>query len=628
MSWFRVILASVTLVAVGPPASAAAAARIEGAPARTWSDMRIGAIKGRGEGLGQVAAARAGGAGESGVPTMRSGAFLVDGVAAPMFSRIVIDPSGPANFEGFGTPGSRVTVRTDGTEIGEAVVGDAGTWAIRSSSPLAAGDHRIAASARVGEAGSAALGQEVRVSIPLAFTGPPITAYQNGAPPAVVRQSSDDLRGRAEALARAASEEFDAVSADRERAAAARRLAQGPASKSEPRATPQRPPTPGPETLLVPLQDWLARSSNEYRKNIIKGLSIGGQPSDVADKQRPAPRKPQEGGEDAGSLTSSAQEWLERANREYQNEVMKKLALPEAGAPAASPPVEAAARKPVAASPTEMGAETKHQAEARLKEEQRLADQKAADEAKKRETEAVAKRQAEAKLKEAQRLADQKAADEAKKREAEAVAKRQAEAKLKEAQRLAEQKAADEAKKRETEAVAKRQAEARLKEEQRLAEQKAADEARKRAAEAVAKPDAQQRTAVAPGAALRDQAYGPTRSPDPRIPEGSGTRGPVDSPRTARPPFAEDMRSSVGGPVIAGSRRHARRGAIRRPACKGAGRRVRPPAYYVVRSGDSLWSIAERHYRRGEAYLKIQNSPRNDFEDPDFIMPCQRIWLP
>ena len=557
MSWFRVILASVTLIAVGPPASAAAAAR-------TGSDMRIGAIKGRGQGLGQVAAARAGGAGESGVPTMRSGAFLVDDVAAPRFSRIVIDPSGPANFEGFGTPGSRVTVRTDGTEIGEAVVGDAGTWAIRSTSPLAAGDHRIAASARVGEAGSAALGQEVRVSIPLAFTGPPITAYQNGAPPAVVRQSSDDLRGRAEALARAASEEFDAVSADRERAAAARRLAQGPASKSEPRATPQRPPTPGPETLLVPLQDWLARSSNEYRKNIIKGLSIGGQPSDVADKQRPAPRKPQEGGEGAGSLTFSAQEWLERANREYQNEVMKKLALPEAGASAASPPVAAAARKPVAASPTEIGAETKRQAEAKLKEEQRLA----------------------------------------------------------------EQKAADEAKRREAEAVAKRQAEARLKEEQRLAEQKAADEARKRETEVVAKPDAQQRTAVAPRAALRDQASGPTRSPDPRIPEGSGTRGPVDSPRTARPPFAEDMRSSVGGPVIAGSRRHARRGAIRRPACKGAGRRVRPPAYYVVRSGDSLWSIAERHYRRGEAYLKIQNSPRNDFEDPDFIMPCQRIWLP
>lgn len=102
------------------------------------------------------------------------------------------------------------------------------------------------------------------------------------------------------------------------------------------------------------------------------------------------------------------------------------------------------------------------------------------------------------------------------------------------------------------------------------------------------------------------------------IEEGSATRAPRPGP---------DERSSQGGAVLTPS---SRRTSEDRPAavCKSAGRRVALPGTYVVRKGDSLWSIAERFYGDGEMHLNIQRANKGRLADPDVIEPCQKLRLP
>ena len=44
--------------------------------------------------------------------------------------------------------------------------------------------------------------------------------------------------------------------------------------------------------------------------------------------------------------------------------------------------------------------------------------------------------------------------------------------------------------------------------------------------------------------------------------------------------------------------------------------------------GDTLWDIADRHYRNGERYVGIYRANEGKIDDPDLIFPCQRIYLP
>jgi nucleoid-associated protein YgaU len=47
-----------------------------------------------------------------------------------------------------------------------------------------------------------------------------------------------------------------------------------------------------------------------------------------------------------------------------------------------------------------------------------------------------------------------------------------------------------------------------------------------------------------------------------------------------------------------------------------------------VRSGDTLWAIAARHYGAGQRYTRIYAANRRRISSPHRIFPCQRVYLP
>ena len=63
--------------------------------------------------------------------------------------------------------------------------------------------------------------------------------------------------------------------------------------------------------------------------------------------------------------------------------------------------------------------------------------------------------------------------------------------------------------------------------------------------------------------------------------------------------------------------------------CPSAGAQVALPGWYVVRTGDTLWAIAERHYGAGARYRTIFLANRERLKrGPDLILPCQQLYLP
>src|SRR5262245_4841621 len=151
---------------------------------------------------------------------------------------------------------------------------------------------------------------------------------------------ADGQRARAEDLAKAASETFDAVMQGRE----AERIAQAqPQSVTAPAAEPQ-PGKAGEyrDGMLAPGWEWLDRANRDYQDLIVRRLSEGGSPFGT------------------GMVFDVVQEWLAKANREYQQVIVKKLSDP-AGVVEKRVAEEAAARKAA--------------------EERRIAEQKAAEEA-------------------------------------------------------------------------------------------------------------------------------------------------------------------------------------------------------------------------------------------------------
>ncbi|MDA3933748.1 MAG: LysM peptidoglycan-binding domain-containing protein [Gammaproteobacteria bacterium] len=49
---------------------------------------------------------------------------------------------------------------------------------------------------------------------------------------------------------------------------------------------------------------------------------------------------------------------------------------------------------------------------------------------------------------------------------------------------------------------------------------------------------------------------------------------------------------------------------------------------HTVVSGDTLWKIAEQHYGKGNAYMKIFEANRDQLDDPDQIKPGQVLKIP
>ena len=63
-------------------------------------------------------------------------------------------------------------------------------------------------------------------------------------------------------------------------------------------------------------------------------------------------------------------------------------------------------------------------------------------------------------------------------------------------------------------------------------------------------------------------------------------------------------------------------------SCPEAGRLVTPPGVYIVRTGDTLWHISRRHYRKGARWPVIYKANDARIDDPDLIFPCQRFEIP
>lgn len=50
--------------------------------------------------------------------------------------------------------------------------------------------------------------------------------------------------------------------------------------------------------------------------------------------------------------------------------------------------------------------------------------------------------------------------------------------------------------------------------------------------------------------------------------------------------------------------------------------------YYEIKSGDTLWKIAETAYGNGSKYTEIFEANREVIQDPDKIYPGQKIRIP
>ena len=48
----------------------------------------------------------------------------------------------------------------------------------------------------------------------------------------------------------------------------------------------------------------------------------------------------------------------------------------------------------------------------------------------------------------------------------------------------------------------------------------------------------------------------------------------------------------------------------------------------MVRSGQSLWRISRRHYRRGVLWPEIFKVNQDQIDDPDLIFPKQEFKIP
>lgn len=50
--------------------------------------------------------------------------------------------------------------------------------------------------------------------------------------------------------------------------------------------------------------------------------------------------------------------------------------------------------------------------------------------------------------------------------------------------------------------------------------------------------------------------------------------------------------------------------------------------FYVVKAGDTLWSIAKKYYNNGSKYTKIYNANKSIISNPSVIHPGQKLVIP
>lgn len=570
-------------------------------------------------------------------------------VAAPSISRVEVLADGTVRIEGLGTPGARVTIRRSGEALASESVAANGDWRITTPRPLAAGEHRIEAEANAIDDGhSAVTGSDVRIAIPDGFRTGAVIAFERSAGEIEKEREAmaAERRRRAEELAAAASDRFSELSRDIGEV--------GPSGRG-PRVSQARP---------------------DDRK--------------MADTPPAQPPEPSAGFSVDRALLS-IQEWLERANREYQREIVRRLQVPApppetdtAAGPREEPPKSA---KPPAETRRDDAEAARLAEQRRRADEERAAMERRAAEAKRRaDAERVAAEKEASERAAADRTADRAAADKAASDKAAAdriAADRAASAKAAADKAAADKAAADKA--AADRAAAERLAAARATAEE--AERRRADAERQREAyeredyddrEAgllaleLAEKRRRAREAAARAARGSSEIATPARRPPPSPqvvakprPPAVAEPVPLQRPQAAANDDSARRPSAVPAPSARGEREAGWEAASRSEAARRsaeadvgdegsrddpdeavrplrddrsahpnarcwrkAGRRVRPPGTYTVASGDNLWRISERHYRLGYLYPIIVRANPGRIADPDLIFPCQRLHLP
>ncbi len=570
-------------------------------------------------------------------------------VVPPSFSSIEIAPDGHVRFQGRGTPGTRVTLNRQGQPLASAVVSEKGDWVVLLGERIGSGVHVFGSvAAKVGN-GIPIVGSDVRISIPNGF-GAGMRPDGAGATDNDATADGTDVRHRAEQLARGANRRSSEIERQRLNQLAPEqgtpaRPAPGQADKTEANAK--------EGALAIWLHDWLASSNRDFQGKIVRPLQVPGPQSGTAGPEAELERHKADAERRSAEDAEAQAEAATRAKAEriaaerFRQEERRREEERRAAAAADARDAEAARQ-----------AEAQHQAE----------DAARAEEAKR---EAAAARQAELQgEREVQQQAEaERRADAERKVAAEAEERKRQQAAAEEARRKreAEERAAVQAKERERRLREEREREllaAEAEEKRRRAEDRAALEAERRRSH-------QQRIA-AKAELLRSLDKPATRagSQARRQEPGSGLRGgdgtPDDTPapassdrRVSRPVIdrlspdghimpdgwrrlaqrysgATESRGATGtadgSQTAATVRREPRVMAMARRAsdrsCSSAGSRIKLPGTYVVQSGDSLWSISQRHYQRGKHWPVIYRANNDEIDDPDLIYPCQRFQLP
>ncbi|MCB1520504.1 MAG: hypothetical protein KDJ37_08005, partial [Hyphomicrobiaceae bacterium] len=231
-------------------------------------------------------------------------ALLRTGPSAPVISRVEISPEGRVRFAGLGTPGTRVTLRRFNDSVGTVVVSRSGDWTFDAADILTAGEYRFET---IGSSdGGKVAGSDVRIAIPRRFGEQAIVAYAR--PAAEVENERAEIdrrtRERAEDIARAATEKFDEI----ERRDATRLSQAGGGTGSDAGAgAPSRKPasdsdrTPEPTTqddkawfdtdrMMLRVQEWLEKANRDFQRQIVRRLQVPapeGNAEDLAGRPKP-----------------------------------------------------------------------------------------------------------------------------------------------------------------------------------------------------------------------------------------------------------------------------------------------------------------------------------------------------
>ncbi len=104
------------------------------------------------------------------------------------------------------------------------------------------------------------------------------------------------------------------------------------------------------------------------------------------------------------------------------------------------------------------------------------------------------------------------------------------------------------------------------------------------------------------------------------------SKQPKSKQQTTRVARANNIRTRRQSAVRSYTRRSKR---VRQP-CRNRrrGKKAKMARIYVVKPGDTLWSISQRLYRQGEDFRRIYRANKHIINNPNRIYPCQVIYLP